>query len=397
MTPAILSTAGPEMLASVVGYLWPPGESEGRTELLAFPSIRRPRVLVPREPKRPAAAGLESILADRTVRGRARRMVASRTASRGVSLPRTRTGLYSHVGGVTSELAQLVGCPVVPVVRLGPPRANLKPVIAVVRQQDAVTFGYAKVGLNDLTRRLVRHEAGVLTSFHGRQFEVLRVPRVIASGRWGGSLLPVMESVTGSSARPVPDAALVAAVRDVAATGTSATVPLEATPLWRSSRTTVTARTGRPAGELSEAITATQDVLGDVSVEVGAWHGDWNPGNSAYSGGKVSVWDWERYELGAPIGVDALHYRLHQISARSGHQNAAIELVRTAPEILRPYGVHGGAVSAVVAAYIAAIASRYVADDQASALGRGGDVESWAVPALRHLSSSHHPPFRSRD
>jgi hypothetical protein len=43
-------------------------------------------------------------------------------------------------------------------------------------------------------------------------------------------------------------------------------------------------------------------------LAVGTWHGDWAPWNMTTAGGMLYVWDWERSEGGAPIGLDALHF-----------------------------------------------------------------------------------------
>ena len=43
-------------------------------------------------------------------------------------------------------------------------------------------------------------------------------------------------------------------------------------------------------------------------LDVGTWHGDWAPWNMTTARGILYVWDWERSEGGAPVGLDVLHF-----------------------------------------------------------------------------------------
>ena len=107
----------------------------------------------------------------------------------------------------------------------------------------------------------------------------------------------------------------------------------------------------------------------------------------AADGGRVLVWDWERFSEGVPLGFDALHYaflpRLKR--ARAPQELAGIELLDRADALLEDAGVHNSGTSTVAMLYLVEVASRFMQDDQASSGILGGDVQRWLVPALRRF------------
>jgi hypothetical protein len=127
-----------------------------------------------------------------------------------------------------------------------------------------------------------------------------------------------------------------------------------------------------------------------TSLAFGSWHGDWTPWNMAFSGGRVLVWDWERFESGVPIGYDALHYQLQGAVERNngaGAQAAAEAALFTAPMRLGSLGVRPASAVFVAALYLLEIATRYTCDGAAKAGARLGDLSTWLLPPLSRYAA----------
>jgi hypothetical protein len=125
------------------------------------------------------------------------------------------------------------------------------------------------------------------------------------------------------------------------------------------------------------------------TVQIGAWHGDWHPSNMAVVGGRLLVWDWERFALGVPVGCDALHFEMQQAIyvAKATPREAVTDLVVRAPRLLSPLGVASADATLVTAAYLLHLGARYLRDDQA----RFGPVEEWLLPTVVELAGSLAP------
>jgi hypothetical protein len=145
-------------------------------------------------------------------------------------------------------------------------------------------------------------------------------------------------------------------------------------------------RDGAAAAELGAAVDRVAAAGRPLST--GAWHGDWTPWNTAFlpEAGTVLIWDWERYAAGVPIGFDALHHHLQAglAAARGRPLTPAIAAatVDAAPELLAPFGTPGSSAVDTALLYLAEIATRYLADNQAAAGGAVGRVGEWLLPAL---------------
>jgi hypothetical protein len=120
-------------------------------------------------------------------------------------------------------------------------------------------------------------------------------------------------------------------------------------------------------------------------LQAGAWHGDWRRTNMSIHDNRVSLWDWERFDTGVPLGYDALHLHLTEV-ARSVDDLTALpgKVHESAAALLQPFG-HTSAddVDLVVFGYLLELASRYLDDDQLGAGARLGDVQRWLLPYVR--------------
>jgi len=368
----------------LVDLLWPPEEGSpggGGRVLAVLPSRARPRLVVPAAPPRAAAAAVRALVADRSWRGRGRReALAAVAAAGGLPLLARRSGVRTGGGGVDAWLSDLVGREVVCGVLLGPPRANRKPVLAVLTP-DGERVGYAKVGAGRVARPLVRAEASALEALAQRRPRVLLPPRLLHRGTFRGTEVVVQSPLATARARPARPHLLLEAAREVVA-GAPGRAALRESPAWTRTRARLAAAGAPDLAAAAEELAAR---AGDVVVPLGAWHGDWTPWNTAELDGRVLAWDWERRDVGAPAGFDALHHDLAAGARARGrtHREAAEATTAAAARLLAPFGVEAAAAPAVACAYLLEVGSRYVADGQAVAGHRSGLVSQWLLPVLR--------------
>ena len=154
-------------------------------EYLLLPSARSPRLLVPRG--RRAATG--AVRGYGVGRGRSARWQAAALAvgmATGLAplVLRDRVRVVQHQGTaagetIESHLSDVLGTDVLLSMYLGAPRANRKPVLQVL---DATgrTLAYVKIGVDPLTRALVRDEGDALTALAAAD---LRRPEAALPGR----------------------------------------------------------------------------------------------------------------------------------------------------------------------------------------------------------------------
>jgi len=83
-------------------------------------------------------------------------------------------------------------------------------------------------------------------------------------------------------------------------------------------------------------LTALLERYGAEQVEIGMWHGDLTPWNTATNRGITSIWDWEFADAGRPVGFDAMHIAFELVRRRaSNNEQAAIAaVIEQGPRIL---------------------------------------------------------------
>lgn len=361
-----------------------PGARTGSAETYtAIPSGRTPRLLVPSRDRRVSAAAIRHVIAPSSARARLRQATLVGVFAAGVGDLLFRDRLRID-GGTTlaAHLSAAIGSPVRVSVRCGPPRANRKPVLQLLDDAGrAVAF--AKVGINDLTRALVRAETAALGEIEDRDLGPVRAPRVLHAGSWQDDAeLLVIDALPVWGAPGKPTAALrVDAMRSVA--GNSTARRLAGAPYLDRLSTRVAALGDRPAiSSLQRTLSQARTV--DVELPFAAWHGDWNGGNMAVRDGRVLLWDWERYEPDVPLGFDMLHYELHEeVTVRGTDPGPAIvAMLDRCPAMLAPFGLDPARARAVVALYLTEIATRYLGDGQEQGSTRLGRAGVWIDDAL---------------
>jgi hypothetical protein len=292
-----------------------------------LPDLRRPRLLVPLASRRAAAASVCQYSDGMTQRARlAKAAVGVGLRSGALQWLLRRRGLVVHAGVPAAggagaagtllgdHLAEALGRrDLAAAIVLGPVRPNRKPVVQLLAP-DGDPVAYVKVGWNDLTRRLVRNEAGALRRLAERRPRTFTAPRLLHQGSWHGL------EVTVSSALPhrlwrrgrryaTPP---LAASREIAALGGLGTAALGGSPWWAGLRRRLApvqaAATGPAAAALAGTLEQLQAEHDRTPLAFATWHGDWGPWNLRATAGGLLVWDWERSGDGVPLGFDLLHF-----------------------------------------------------------------------------------------
>src|ERR1700709_2121753 len=161
----------------------------------AIPSGNSPRLLVPRRNRRVATAAIRHVIAPSSAKARLRQAGLFGMFAIGVGDLVFRDQLrISGTDTLAAHLSAAVGQPVRVSVRFGPPRANRKPVLQLLdRRGHAV--GFAKLGVNELTKALVTAEAAALQEIAKRDLGIVRAPKVLHAGAWNDLELLVIEAL----------------------------------------------------------------------------------------------------------------------------------------------------------------------------------------------------------
>jgi len=403
-------------LLDVMALLWPeparavlasrPSAADGIVaDFLVLPDVRSPRLLVPTRSSRAAAAAVRRYNAHPTgaARLRARLLAAGLRAGIAPVVLGGRLQVHLEVTGGPADslprhLERVLGRDLLVSLAVGPPRANRKPVLQLLTHSGE-TVGFAKVGVNDLTRRLVRAERDALEALARAPLAGVTVPSVLHAGEWRGldvlvqSPLPVWRRRSaGRVGRRTRGgffgqqgegtvSARASAMRAVAEAGGVEHRPLAGSPYLAQLRSRLSAIGDRVAAStLDQALDAV--IVPGGRVAFGAWHGDWTDWNHAVLPGTVLVWDWERYAQGVPVGFDALHHHLQGAVRGTPARADAARFLDAAPALLAPLGVDSRCARTVAVLYLVDIAARWLADGQAAAGARFGQVHTWLLPEL---------------
>jgi hypothetical protein len=181
-------------------------------------------------------------------------------------------------------------------------------------------------------------------------------PSVLHHERWRGRQVAVTTALLAPAlawGRAVPVAESIRTIAAVEPAGRWPVRDLDLVAQWR--------RSG-----LGEVVDLDRVVTkhGGVELEVGLWHGDLTPWNTASQARSLLVWDWELAGRGRPVGFDALHRRFEQHRRRRGGSNggALAVVVDRAGEILEPLdlGLVPAQLAAMVDLYLCELIGREV-------------------------------------
>ena len=378
--PQISGAVRPRALGGV-------SRADGR-DFVLIPGVRHPRLLVPAAP-RAAAAALRQYGQPRS--WAARMGVAAFALGLAGGLGGTLLGVRVRVTAppeaesIESYLKSVLSPDIRVSIRLGPARANRKPVLQL-HTTSGTSAGFVKIGFNPLTRDLVRAEAASLAWLQSVGLDGISVPRVIHHGQWHGMDVLVLSGLpVWRRRRGLSGAQLSAAMETVARVGGLQEGTLAGDAYLKQLRERM--EVADPGAERSALLEALDTIAGTgmcTGLTFGAWHGDWSPWNMASTTGGLLVWDWERFASGVPLGFDALHYWL-QSEVGPRHRDplaAATDCFEHAAGLLAPFGIDPARARLTAALYITDVATRYLVDRQAAAGAPLGAPGTWLIPAL---------------
>ena len=354
---------------------------------LPVPSAHNPRVIVPATDRYAAARGIAAFAQRHSFREKVRTALLTTAFASGIAPLLLRDRL--HVGsGRTIEhaLAAALDREVVVAIHVGPPRANRKPVLLLLTPAGRAV-GYAKVGVNDLTSRLVRDEIRALRRLADARLPDITVPRLLHQGEWNGRPLLVQEALpVGAQTERPTRRQLLRCVLQIAALERRPEQSLADSGYRGRLEQRIDALGDRPeAPRLRAALRR----LPAVRLPFGAWHGDLTRWNVAGTPRRAFVWDWERLAFDAPLGFDALHYELNECVQGGVHPGVHRWLDTGARLLCDPMvtaaGMRPQAVPTVMALYLIDLAARYLQDRQDEAGGHLAAVDDWLLPALDGL------------
>jgi hypothetical protein len=332
---------------------------------LVTPSASRPQLLVPVAERRVARAALRGHSDSAPLKYRVAREIAALACRAGlggaafpVRMAEPAVGLLAGQLPWPGLLAHIFGRDDLAVaVSVGQLRPQIKPILHVATRTGRL-LGHVKVGWNEVTRSLLRHEAQILRALAGRGAAAggqapgtgagcWRAPRMLYHGEWHGREVLVTGDIGAAPwyrrrRTSLPAAATRQAGR-VLGTDRQA---LAASQFW----TGLAGRAARLAGQdavagglkagLAEAVDRIQAWYGTEELDFGLMHGDWAPWNMASRGGCLAVWDWERACVRGPAGFDGTYFRFQvDLWIRGMAPQRALECsLRSLPETMAASG-----------------------------------------------------------
>jgi hypothetical protein len=364
-------------------HVAPPGQ-----EQLAFglaPNARSPRLLVPLVPKRAAGNALRRFSTATPLREAASRALVSKAVS---LMPgrvlRDQIAIESGGTGLVHHLSDVLGEQVTMSLGIGNARVNRKPVLQVFDRRGN-TIAFAKIGDSEVGRQDVTAEGRALKQLGTRDWIRLSVPRLISETDWRGMRVLVM------SALEVPPLQRpwgrweppVAAMSELSDAFSSGSVRLNESP-WidRQLQLGSKVKDDLLRSRFARCVDFVSRWSGQDPLPFSCWHGDWTAWNMGRAGGKILLWDWERFETAVPSGLDPLHYRVNSVTVRCGssadgfRRGIALSL-GGAPRTGSP-----GHLRACL--YLVAVTARYLGLIETP---RGADIARRAVDALSALES----------
>lgn len=202
-------------------------------------------------------------------------------------------------------------------ISVGQLRPQIKPILHVATRRGEL-LGHVKVGWNEVTRPLVRHEAQALTAIGDatRGSEGVVAPRVLHHGLWNGrQVLAVTHVGTSPWYQPPRTDLPTSATRQVGHALGIQRSALGASEFWSDLAQRVGHLVEHAAldGRVAAALAATRDHIESrftgTELDLGLIHGDWAPWNMASAQSSLAVWDWERSRAQGPIGFDGAYFR----------------------------------------------------------------------------------------
>jgi hypothetical protein len=231
------------------------------------------------------------------------------------------------------------------------------------------TIAFAKVGVTEFTRSLVRREAESLVRVQQHQWRTFISPKVIAYEVFNSCSVLLMSALPGRGTTGMPQPAdrraLIEELSGKFGTRHDAVAGGDFVSGLR--RQLPNAGTDPLVGELVTALDSFERKFSAHHQVLGAWHGDFTPWNTLTSGGRSWLWDWEQFARDIPVGFDELHYCVNAVTHEDGFTSDSI--LRGLTQATWSYSNPQEARLAH-AAYLATICARYVVASRQA----GGEV-----------------------
>lgn len=348
------------------------GERGASPGFLVVPNAAAPRILIPAGNAPAAAASMRRYSAAISLRETLQRWGLAMGLQVGAAglLLRDRVQLDSSgTAGLMSHLEAVFSQSVSVSLSVGPARANRKPVLQVFDAKGR-SLAFVKVGDSATASGHVMREAESLRVLGTQQFSSIELPSLIDMSQWNGMAVLVMSALDTRPVARGPGLARLRgrAVDELAAAFRQPRATLAQTPMWTALRADCLLLLDEEIRTLyGNCLDRVESQFPDRLLDVGAWHGDFSPWNMAQRSHKLQLWDWERFELGVPAGMDRVHYALnrHLRTAGTTMQTVLDGLEKGAPALADKRSEDG----VVVAAYVASISLRYLLGAQ----GPGGE------------------------
>lgn len=313
-------------LLDTAAQLWPGAEivpagvaRDGRPVRARYAVVSRnstPTVLVPVESSSAAGASLRRISTASTWWESTSRVVASTAVRAMPGLLRNRVEIRGGEDGLAEHLSEILGTPINFSLTIGSARVNRKPVLQVF-DADGRCRAFVKVGWSDHTCDDVLAEGRALATLSTREFRYVVPPPLLARTTWRGHPVLVSGPLDPSAWQRRRNSWTPPhlAMEELASGFGCGESPLTDSLWWRRQWESV-GRLDDPVdrSRLGRAMERVADLAGHRPLAWGAWHGDWTPWNMAVQGDQVLLWDWERFEIGVPTGLDQLHYVVNALN-----------------------------------------------------------------------------------
>lgn len=355
-----------------------------------LPTAADPKIVVPARPSRTAAVALGNYntAAPRRQRRMLNALAALLRAGLGGIYPyrmHVETHAATDPDDIERLLSKICGTSVRVSLFVSPPRAVRKPVLQVLDERGEVV-GYTKLGVDPFTRSLLGAEAAAVERLGRSELLSIGLPTILYHGEWRGTGVLLQTAIPrgapAHSARPEVRRAAVELTR--ACRG--ATCALEASSYWHELVRRVRALDPGPAaGRIERSVGMLAAHAGDVLVEFGCSHGDWAPWNMTVTGGRVHVWDWEKFADNVPAGFDTIHFFVQEavVSAGVDIVDAFARATAGTDRLLADFALRPANADLSVWLYAIELAVRYLEDAEGergrTRMSRLGD---WLDPVL---------------
>jgi hypothetical protein len=203
--------------------------------------------------------------------------------------------------------------PLLVAITLRPQAFNGKPILQLF-DATGEPLAFAKVAVDDLTAEYVATEADWLRRAAALA-SPLRAPELLDELSWQGRPVAVLEPLRLGRRRRRPVVTLDQTVAAVADLGDRQWLPAGESGVVKRCHTELA---DGPDDGFADVLDVVQRRHGATEVEVGGWHGDLSPWNTATAGRRLLVWDWELAGDGLPVGSDRLHHEVMRATHLDG-------------------------------------------------------------------------------